>query len=93
MRFFQYISGNSGRKAEVLKLMAQVLEFDEEMQQKVTMHALKMHQFLILARHRWDYPAGAGLHGCQDRKRIPQMKPRFGVFCVFICAVVTFFYC
>lgn len=32
---FQYVSGNSGRKAEVLKLMAQVLEFDEEMQQRV----------------------------------------------------------
>ncbi len=32
---FQYVSGPSNRKAEVLKLIAQVLEFDDEMQQRV----------------------------------------------------------
>ncbi len=32
---FQYVSGTASRKAEVLKLIAQVLEFDDEMQQRV----------------------------------------------------------
>lgn len=35
----QYIVSSTGRKAEVLKLMAQVLEFDSEMQQRVRARA------------------------------------------------------
>ena len=31
----QYIVGNSSRKSEVLKLIAQVLEFDDDMQRRV----------------------------------------------------------
>jgi hypothetical protein len=35
----QYIVGNSSRKSEVLKLIAQVLEFDDDMQRRVIARA------------------------------------------------------